>query len=228
MALAAEEAERAHDGLAGELAAAKLALALRLAESNCDPDDPTEAMEERAAVAELEAFLESNDGYVRDEKGKLVRERPDTRRLDGLQQEKDRLAALLKATRNDVTEKRRSLASERDACARDLASAERALLLLGGDVEVAVPPHLAPEPPGSPRLRFGLGTAAARRLPREPGIIRRGRPLGAQESGADAGRYSAARVESNARAAHAWRPAAPRTRRYDCPEERADGRRLGG
>ena len=39
------------------------------------------------------------------------------------------------------------------------------------------------------------GTAAARRLPREPGIIRRGRPLGAQESGADAGRYSAARVE---------------------------------
>ena len=39
------------------------------------------------------------------------------------------------------------------------------------------------------------GTAAARGLPREPGIIRRGRPLGAQESGADAGRYSAARVE---------------------------------
>ena len=71
------------------------------------------------------------------------------------------------------------------------------------------------------------GAAAARRLPREPGIIRRGRPLGAQESGADAGRYSAARVESNARAAHAWRPAAP-TRRYDCPEERADGRLLGG
>ena len=29
----------------------------------------------------------------------------------------------------------------------------------------------------------------------EPGIIRRGRPLGAQESGADAGRYSAARLE---------------------------------
>ena len=39
------------------------------------------------------------------------------------------------------------------------------------------------------------GAAAARRLPREPGIIRRGRPLGAQESGADAGRYSAARLE---------------------------------
>ena len=49
-----------------------------------------------------------------------------------------------------------------------------------------------------------------------------------QESGADAGRYSAARVESNARAAHARRPAAPGTHRYDCPEERADGRRLGG
>ena len=39
------------------------------------------------------------------------------------------------------------------------------------------------------------GTAAARRLPREPGSIRRGRPLGAQESGADACRYSATRVE---------------------------------
>ena len=92
-----------------------MALALRLAESNCDPDDPTEAMEERAAVVELEAFLESNDGYVRDEKGKLVRERPDTRRLDGLQQEKDRLAALLKVTRSELVEQRRSLASERDA-----------------------------------------------------------------------------------------------------------------
>ena len=67
------------------------------------------------------------------------------------------------------------------------------------------------------------GAAAARRLPREPGIIRRGRPLGAQESGADAGRYSAARVESNAGAADARCP-----RRYDCPEERADGRRLRG
>ena len=71
------------------------------------------------------------------------------------------------------------------------------------------------------------GTAAARRLPREPSIIRRGRPMGAQEPGADAGRYSSARVEPDARATDAWRPAAP-TRRYDCPEERADGRRLGG
>ena len=71
------------------------------------------------------------------------------------------------------------------------------------------------------------GTAAARRLPREPGIIRRGRPMGAQEPGADAGRYSSARVEPDARATDAWRPAAP-TRRYDCPEERADGRLLGG
>jgi len=37
-----------------------------------------------------------------------------------------------------------------------------------------------------------------------------------------------ARLESNAGAADAWRPTAPRTRRYDRPEERADGRRLGG
>ena len=94
-------------------------------------------MAERAAVAELEAFLESNDGYVRDEKGKLVRERPDTRRLDGLQQEKDRLAALLKVTRSELVEKRRSLASERDACARDLASAERAHDGLAGELAAA-------------------------------------------------------------------------------------------
>ena len=39
------------------------------------------------------------------------------------------------------------------------------------------------------------GTAAARRLPREPGVTGRRRPLGAQKSGADASRYSAARVE---------------------------------
>jgi hypothetical protein len=51
--------------------------------------------------------------------------------------------------------------------------------------------------------------------------------MGAQEPGADAGRYSSARVEPDARATDAWRPAAP-TRRYDCPEERADGRLLGG
>ena len=46
-----------------------------------------------------------------------MRERPDTRRLDGLQQEKDRLAALLKVSQDRLAEKRRSLASERDASA---------------------------------------------------------------------------------------------------------------
>ena len=39
------------------------------------------------------------------------------------------------------------------------------------------------------------GTAAARGLSREPSVAGRRRPLGAQKSGADAGRYSAARVE---------------------------------
>ena len=37
-----------------------------------------------------------------------------------------------------------------------------------------------------------------------------------------------ARLESNARATDAWRPAASRPRRYDCPEKRSDRRRFGG
>ena len=73
------------------------------------------------------------------------------------------------------------------------------------------------------------GAAAARGLPREPGIIRRGRPLGAQESGANAAaRCRVAGLEADARATHARRPAASRPRRYDCPEKRSDRRRFGG
>ena len=175
----------------------------------------------------------------------------------------------------------------------DLASAERALLLLGGDVEAAVPPHLVPEPPGSPRRRFGLGDWTRNRLSQtpspppapppsaaradggrlEPELRRaqvgaaaagaatttpgpqrprrsRGSAPSCQRDGSEARRSGPAdvsagaaarslprcgdagsddaRLGSNARAADARRPTAPRACRCDCPEERADGRRLGG